>query len=229
MIESVLIRARRGTSIPIAVALLRIFIGFAFLPAGLKKVLGEPFTDAHLSGPFHDFLHAFHATGWFYEFVGGVQLVVAAFLMTGRFAFLGAVAALPVLTAILAFCWSTKVYPTASVVTLMWLGTLGLVVWDWALWRGVVRDEPLDEATREALRYEPIDRRLWAWAGIVVLVLYLGVCVATGGVFRPRGDEWSTPAFYVFPLMLFVVLAASIAQARAIAKQGSRSLASKQG
>ena len=59
------------------VAWLRIAIGFAFLPAGLKKILGQPFTDPSFQGRFHEFLHAFHATGFFYKFVGGVQLVAA--------------------------------------------------------------------------------------------------------------------------------------------------------
>lgn len=215
MLESFLLRARHGMVMPIAVALLRIFIGFAFLPAGLKKILGEPFTDAHLRGPFHDFLHAFYATGWFYGFVGAAQLVAATLLMTGRFAFLGALVATPILTTILAFCWSTKVYPTASVVTLMWLGTLALLAWDWARWRGLFCDAPLERATREALLRERLNPRLWAATGGAILSLYLGVCVASGGVYRPRGAEWSTPAFYVFPLMLLVVVAASVVQVRA--------------
>lgn len=213
MLRSLLLRARRSSSVPIAMALLRIFIGFAFVPSGLKKVLGEPFTDPHLRGPFHDFLHAFYATGWFYAFVGSAQLVAAALLMTQRFALVGALVATPILTTILAFCWSTQVYPTASVVTLMWLGTLALIGWEWPRWRGVVREEPLDPATYAALREERIDRRLWSACGVVVLTLYLVVCFATGGIYRPRGVEWGTPAFYVFPAMLLIVVGATLLQA----------------
>ena len=63
-------------------------------------------------------------------------------LFTQRFATLGAVLALPILTAITVFCWSTHVYPTATIATLMWLGTLGLVMWDFHKWRGVfARDD----------------------------------------------------------------------------------------
>lgn len=214
MFESQLARARKGTLAPIAVALLRIFLGFAFLPAGLKKVLGEPFTDAALDGPFHDFLHAFHATGWFYAFVGGVQLVAAVLLMTSRFAFAGAVLMFPVLTAIGAFCWSTRVVPTATVVTLMWFGALALLLWDWGLWRGVFERRPPDPALHRALRHEALHRALWGQAGALAIGLYLGACALESGVYRPRGAEWTTPAFYAFPLMLAVVGAAAAVEVR---------------
>ena len=53
-------RARRIRWIAVAVVLLRFLIGYAFLPAALKKVLGKPFTDPTNTGPFHDFLHGFY-------------------------------------------------------------------------------------------------------------------------------------------------------------------------
>jgi hypothetical protein len=184
------------------VATTRIFVGFAFVPAGLKKVLGQPFTDPDLHGPFHDFLHAFHATGWFYRLVGAAQLVTAMLLMTQRLAPVGAVLATPILATILAFCWSTKVFPTASVVTLIWLATLALVAWDLPWWRGLLAREPSTSPPRS-----PIAFGAWARSGLAVLLLYLAVCVAVGGVYRPRGAALSSPASYVFPLMLLVVVA----------------------
>jgi len=206
VLDDVLLRARRKRWTQLAVTNLRIFVGFAFVPAGLKKVLAEPFTDPHLHGPFHDFLHAFHATGWFYQFVGVMQLLTATLLITQRFATVGALFATPILTTILFFCWSTKVYPTATVVTLMWLGTLALVAWDWPKWRAIFDREAAHEA-RAGLPAAPIDRRLWQACGWAVLCLYLAVCAATGGVYRPRGAAWDTPAFYVFPAMLLLVIA----------------------
>lgn len=204
VLDDLVLGARRRRWAEVAIINLRIFLGFAFVPSGLKKVLGQPFTDPHQSGPFHDFLHAFHGTGWFYQFVGAAQLVTAALLMTQRFATIGALFATPILTTILVFCWSTKVYPTASVVTLMWLGTASLVLWDWPKWRGVLRDDA-DHGARAGLPEAPIDRRLWRSCGVVVLGLYLAVCAVTGGVYRPRSAAWDTPAFYVFPAMLLVV------------------------
>ena len=188
------------------VVVARIFLAFAFVPAGLKKVLGEPFTDPGKTGAFHEFLHAFHATGGFYSFVGGVQLFAAALLLSQRFASVGAALFAPILSVILVFCWSTAVYPTATVVTLMWLTLLALLGWDLDRWRALLRPPGAARAARQA-QPPPLDLRLWAGCGLGATGLYLLVCVVTGEIYRPRGAEWSKPQFYVFPLMLALVIA----------------------
>ena len=180
----------------------RLLIGFAFLPAALKKVLGQPFTDPTNAGPFHDFLHAFLATGWFYEFVGVVQLVAAVLLLTQTWALLGALIALPVLTAIVAFCWSTQVYPTAIVASAMWLATTALLIWD------APRLAHLAAPSPAGARDAPlIDRSLWRACGVAIIALYLAACVAHGGVYRPRGAAWDDPIFYVLPAIALLPVA----------------------
>lgn len=193
----------------LCVIVLRFLIGFAFLPAGLKKVLGEPFTDPRNSGPFHDFLHAFLATGAFYRFVGVVQLVIAMLLLTQRFAAAGAVLALPVVAAILVFCWSTLVIPTATatVVTLMFAGVVALVVWDldrWTRWTGGGAARPASPPGRA-----------WQLCGVAILVVYLGACLATGEVYRPRGVRPDDVRFYIFPVIALLPAVAYLADRRA--------------
>jgi uncharacterized membrane protein YphA (DoxX/SURF4 family) len=179
---------------------LRFLLGFALLPAGLKKVLGEPFTDPANSGPFHDFLDAFHATGFFYTFVGLLQVLASLLLLTQRRAGLGLVLFMPMITAILVFCWSTAVYPTAIVVTLMTLGGLALCLWH----------------LPELLRLQPVrppagDLRIWGHAGLALFLFWVGTVVVQGGVYRPRGFEpenpafWSLPALLVFPIVAWFI------------------------
>ena len=191
MIARLVRRARATRWANLFVVGVRFLIGFAFLPAALKKVLGQPFTDPSNHGPFHDFLHAFHATGWFYGFVGIMQLTVSALLFTQRFATLGALVALPILTAITALCWSTGVYPTAAIATLLLLGTIGLVAWDLPKLRGLFARDDM-----------PVRR--WTICGAAMLAIYLGSTLYRGGVYRPRGMEWSEPAFYVMPIVLLL-------------------------
>jgi len=195
------------------VALTRIFVGFALVPSGLKKVLGEPFTDPANTGPFHEFLHAFHATGFFYSFVGAMQLVTALLLMSQRHASFGALMLLPIVTTILVLCWSTAVYPTASVVTLMWLATVGLLLWDLDRFRGVLSSRPAEP--RPALT----DATLWGRCGLAVLGLYLFTCLIEGGVYRPRGVELDNPSFYVFPLLLILPIATLLLDRRRSARR----------
>jgi hypothetical protein len=204
--ESWLARLRRARWANLCVVNLRILIGFAFLPAALKKLLDQPFTDPTNTGPFHDFLHAFHATGWFYQFVGALQLAAAALLCTQRFALAGAFVALPILTAITAFCWSTRVIPTAAVASLMWLGTVGLLVWDLPRWRGAAA------ARAEA---PGIDLRRWQWCGVAIFALYVGACLGHGGIYRPRGVELASPAFYVLPAIALAPVITLVLDARA--------------
>jgi uncharacterized membrane protein YphA (DoxX/SURF4 family) len=203
-IEALVNRRREKRGWHLFVAILRIFLGFALLPSGLKKVIGEPFTDPTNVGPFHDFLHGFHATGAFYPFVGTMQVITALLLMSQRFAHLGALMMLPIITTILVFCWSTAVYPTASVVTLMWLGTMGLVFWDIARWRSifVTTRAPLPRVEAD----EHLDTRLWARCGLAIFVIYLVVTAINGEIYRPRGVELDKPGFYLFPALLVLVI-----------------------
>lgn len=197
------LRAKRGAAL--AVAYLRIAIGFAFVPAGLKKVLGQPFTDLANSGLFHDFLHAFRDTGGFYRAVGALQLGAAVLLLTQRYAALGAALALPILTAIGAFCWSTAGIPTTTVVTLMWLGTLGLLAWDHPRWEGLLARD--GAAPARAPAPELVEASLWERCGLVVLALYFGATAAAGEIYRPRGLELDRPAFYLLIALPLVPVA----------------------
>lgn len=190
---------------------LRILIGFAFLPAGLKKTIGEPFTDPQNVGVFHEFLHAFFATGPFYRFVGIVQLVCCVLLMTQRLATVGAAMLFPILAAITVLCWSTAGIPTIVTVTLMLLGTLALLLWDIDKWRAVFASD--DDRTDVQVRpiADVIDHKLWRRCGLAILVAYLAACALQGGVYRPRGVEldapgfWLLPAIALFPLVTWLV------------------------
>ena len=211
------LRPRRWSHL--AVANLRILLGFAFLPAGLKKVLDQPFTDPQNTGTFHEFLHSFHATGVFYQFVGSVQLVVAVLLMTQTYAMLGALLALPVITCITVFCWSTGVIPTATVVTMMLLGTLALAAWDIDRWLPVLRPGHLAPSPDPTPL--PIDLRLWRACGTGILVFYGLTCILYGGVYRPRGMDLDHPAFYVLLVIALCPIVTLIVEQRRRARSNS--------
>jgi uncharacterized membrane protein YphA (DoxX/SURF4 family) len=201
-------RCRQRRSLQLAVANLRILIGFGFLPAGLKKLLGERFTDAGNVGPFHDFLHALWATGPLYRTVGIVQLTGALLLMSQRFAAVGAALLLPVLGVIAVFVWSTAGVPTIATATLMLVGVIALLLWDLHKWRGVFASDRRQAPLAVAPTADVIDAALWQRAGMAVAGLYFASCVLYGGVYRPRGADWSEPAFYVMPAVALIPLAA---------------------
>jgi uncharacterized membrane protein YphA (DoxX/SURF4 family) len=207
---------RRGLTL--CVIWLRILIGFAFLPAGLKKILGQPFTDPANHGVFHDFLHAFRDTGAFYHSVGALQLVAAGLLMTQRFATLGAFVALPILTAIGAFCWSTAGIPTTTVVTLMWLGTLGLLLWDLDRWRDVLRPAAAPRRVPPAVTTPApapqVEWILWERCGLAIVAFYLGATLLAGEIYRPRRVELANPSFYLLVALPAIPLLTTLVERR---------------
>jgi hypothetical protein len=146
-----------------------------------------------------------------------MQLIAAALLFTQRFALLGALIALPMLSAIAAFCWSTGVVVTSVVATLMWLGTIGLVVWDIDKWKAVFARD--GEATTVEPTALPIDLRLWAKCGWAILLLYMGTALIRGGVYRPRGLELGEPAFYVLPAVMLMPIVTFVIEQRRRAKR----------
>ncbi len=171
-------------------------------------MMAQPFTDPDKVGAFHEFLHAFLATGPFYRFVGLVQLFAACLLMTQRFAFLGALIMMPVLIAIAALCWGTGVgIPTLVTVTLMGLGTLALLVWDLDKWRSLLVPEGGSLNVRVLPPANVVDVHLWSLCGWAVLATYAAATAANGGVYRPRSVELGNPAFYLLPLITLYPLA----------------------
>jgi uncharacterized membrane protein YphA (DoxX/SURF4 family) len=197
---------RRRRWLNLVVANLRIMIGFGFLPAGLKKVLGQPFTDPGNVGPFHDFLHAFLDTGPLYRFVGVLQITGALLLMTQRFAAVGAAILAPVLCVIAVFVWTTAGIPTRVTATLMLAGVVGLLLWDIHKWRGLLFSDRASGPLELAPAGEVIDDGLWWKAGLAVASVYFGSCLLYGGVYRPRGAEWNEPGFYVMPAIALIPL-----------------------
>ena len=210
---AVLDRLHARRSAQLAVANLRIVVGFAFVPAGLKKVLGQPFTDPGNAGVFHDFLDAFLATGGLYRFVGAMQLTVALLLMTQRFAALGAALALPIAAAITAFTWSTARAPTVIVTTLLTLALAGLLTWDLRRWVAMLTERALPPPP-PPMTPAPIERRLWAWCGLAVIATYGGLCLALGEVYRPRKPQPDSPAYFVMPALPLLPLATGLIERR---------------
>ncbi len=195
--ERKIIALRRHRAAYLAVINLRIVLAFAFLPAGIKKVLHQPFTDSTNHSRFHDFLHAFLATGWFYQFVGVLQLLVALLLFSQRFNLAGPALALPIITAITAFTWSTAVPFTATVATFMLLGVGTLLLWELPRWRPLLDGHAAAPANPDAHTTPLVNLTYWRVCGLLIALTYLGLCLYSGGVYRPRPGAAHDAAFWI--------------------------------
>ncbi len=118
--------------------LTRVLLAVAFLPSGLKKILGERFTVLEIENPVGFFFEALYRTGMYWHFLGFVQLLVAALLLIPRTATLGAVLYLPVVVNIFCIVVSMHFIGTPVVTGLMLLGNLYLLLWDYPKVGGAV-------------------------------------------------------------------------------------------
>lgn len=109
----------------------RLMLAIAFLPSGLKKVLGERFTVLGTETPVGFFFEALYQTGMYWHFLGFVQLLVAVLLLVPRTATLGAVLYLPVAVNIFCIVVSMHFIGTPVIVGMMLLGNLYLLLWDY--------------------------------------------------------------------------------------------------
>lgn len=80
----------------------RVLLALAFVPSGLVKILGQPFTTLPTTDPVGYFFAGFFSAPGFYQFVGWAQCAAAGCLLVPRTATLGAVLYAPIIVNIFA-------------------------------------------------------------------------------------------------------------------------------
>ncbi|GAA4030010.1 hypothetical protein GCM10022409_12830 [Hymenobacter glaciei] len=173
----------------------RYLVGGAFVFASLIKIKGHRFTQMDGSVAGHNvgyFFEMMYQSGLYWQFIGWAQLVAGLLLLTQRYALLGALAYISIITNIFVITISYDFAGTSVITGLMLLAGLLLLVWDWNRLR-VVANLPVVPETTSPL-YES---RLWEVVGAVLFVftagyralndrynmlLWLGVCVLVGAV-----------------------------------------------
>src|ERR1700712_2895502 len=75
----------------------RVALAAGFIPSGFVKIMGERFTSLSNNHPMGHYLEALHHTGYYYTFIGIVQVTAALLLLIPRTAALGAVLYFPII------------------------------------------------------------------------------------------------------------------------------------
>lgn len=109
---------------------LRYLVGFAFFPSGLVKVMGERFTQISASEPIGYFFEALYQSGFYWNFLGLAQVFAGILLMTQRFATLGGLMFLAILTNIWVITLSLSFSGTWIITSLMMVAVVILLIWD---------------------------------------------------------------------------------------------------
>jgi hypothetical protein len=152
-------------------------IGFAFIFASIIKIKGERFTSIPPTEPVGHFFEAMYQSGFYWNFLGWAQLIAGSLLMSQRFSTIGALVFFPI---ILNVCLITISIDFGSgtpvITTLMLLGTVFLILWDYKKLGILFKQDhqikmDLTNQAKDDLMTDP----LWTAAGVIFVALTIGV------------------------------------------------------
>ncbi|MES2567951.1 MAG: hypothetical protein V4565_13845 [Bacteroidota bacterium] len=109
----------------------RALLAMGFLPSGFTKILGERFTTLSVNHPMGNYLEALHRTGFYYTFVGVMQVTAAILLLIPRTATLGALIYFPIILNIWVLSLAVRFEGSWVSAPLMVLANLYLLCWDY--------------------------------------------------------------------------------------------------
>lgn len=124
-------KLRNNRTLNLMIIGIRFLVGFAFIPSGLTKLLGERFTNIGTDNPIGYYFEAMYRTGFYWEFLGFCQLLTALLLFTQRFATLGALMFFGIILNICILTISMHFTGTWVITSLMLFAALVLLAWDW--------------------------------------------------------------------------------------------------
>jgi uncharacterized membrane protein YphA (DoxX/SURF4 family) len=139
--------------------LFSIFCRFAlaagFFPAGMVKILGERFASGlSANHPMGHYLEALSHTGYYYTFIGVVQVAAAIMLLIPRTVTLGAFLYFPIILNICILTYAVRFDGSLFTAPLMTLANLYILGWNYEKWKYILPFNRLandnDAATRKS-------------------------------------------------------------------------------
>lgn len=116
----------------------RVLLSLAFIPSGLKKLLGEPFTILGIDNPVGFFFKALYETGFYWNFLGFMQVLTAILIVIPRTAFFGAMLYFPIIINIFIIVIAMGFVGTPYIAGLMLLANFYLLLWDYKKTKRIV-------------------------------------------------------------------------------------------
>ena len=110
----------------------RLVLALGFLPAGVVKIAGERFASGlSVNHPMGHYLEALHHTGYYYTWIGILQIIAAVLLLIPRTVLLGALIYFPIILNICILSYAVRFEGSMFTSPLMVLGSLYLLCWNY--------------------------------------------------------------------------------------------------
>ncbi len=116
----------------------RVLLAIAFMPSGITKLVGNRFTLLDIDTPVGFFFEAMYRTGWYWNFLGFMQLLTVVLLLIPRTSLLGAIFYLPIITNIFIIVVAMHFTGTPYIAGLMLIANLYLLFWDYKKLKQIV-------------------------------------------------------------------------------------------
>lgn len=121
----------------------RLALAAGFIMAGLVKVMGERFASGlSVNHPMGQYLEALSHTGYYYTFIGVLQILAAILLLIPRMATLGALLYFPLILNILILSLAVRFEGSLLSAPLMTLANMYLLCWDYDKLKCIVLPSP---------------------------------------------------------------------------------------
>jgi uncharacterized membrane protein YphA (DoxX/SURF4 family) len=117
----------------------RLALAAGFIPAGIVKIMDERFASGlSANHPMGHYLEALHLTGYYYTFIGVVQMAAAIMLLIPRTATLGAFLYFPIILNICILTFATRFDGSLFTAPLMTLANLYVLGWNYEKWKYII-------------------------------------------------------------------------------------------
>jgi uncharacterized membrane protein YphA (DoxX/SURF4 family) len=167
----------------------RLLLAGAFIPTGLVKISGRPFTLMSPETTVGRFFAVFFENQLWYQSVGWAQLIAGVLLLIPATAHFGAFIFLPIILNINFITIGIKFTGTPIITMMMLLSNLWLIAWAYPYWRNWFDSSLADDtAYRKLHKLEQL--------GILV-----GSCGAFVLLFAMRGFSFSVPDYIALTLL----------------------------
>lgn len=158
----------------------RYLIGAAFVFASIVKLKGGRFTtisgeNEPINSPWHMF-ETLYQSGLWWKFLGLGQIIAGFFLMTQRYAKLGALMFIPIISNVFIITVSYNFSGTPVITGLMLLANIMLILWDWNTLKILVNKTPVINITPG---FE--NDRTWVITGLALFIFTASYRLAETG------------------------------------------------
>ncbi len=117
----------------------RLVLALGFIPAAIVKLIDERFASGlSANHPMGHYLEALHLTGYYYTFIGIVQVTAAIMLLIPRTATLGAFLYFPIILNICILTFATRFDGSLFTAPLMVLANLYILGWNYEKWKYIL-------------------------------------------------------------------------------------------